>query len=243
MVKVLLLATRPQALETVKKLMPAGVQVRTAMMASGSTIMFETAFEADVIVVHIENVNRQRLFGVMDLREDEAYKYLPMLVIGDEEDRATFDQNVRPGADRVVDLNADESTIKQAILGVIGLREIQEKHVLIIDDDPVVLKTMRSYLEDQYVVTAVKSGKLALKFLEKQRPDAIILDYMMPEWDGSMTFQLIRSTDNGKKVPIIFATGIADKAKVMECLSLKPQGYLVKPVSKSDVLEKLRAII
>lgn len=243
MVRVLLLATRPQALESIKKLMPSGVQVRTAMLSNGSTIMFETAFAADVIVVHIENVNRQRLFGIMDLREDDAYKFLPMLVIGDETDREIFEQNVKPGADRVIDVDADENAIKQAIIGAIDLRDIEEKHILVIDDDPVVLKTMRSFLEDTYSVTAVKSGKLALKFLEKQKPDAIILDYMMPEWDGGTTFQLIRSTENGKKVPIIFATGINDKGKVMECLSLKPQGYLVKPVNKSDVLSKLREIV
>lgn len=243
MVRVLLLAARPQALETLKTLMPPGVQVRTAILSSGSTIMFETVYNPDVIVVHIENINRQRLFGVMDLRENDSYKYLPLLVIGDEKDREIFEQNVKPGADRKCDIDAGNDAIKQAIIGVIGLRNIEEKRVLVIDDDPVVLKTMRSYLDDTYEVTAVKSGKLALKYLEKHKPDAIILDYMMPDWDGVTTFQLIRSKENGKRVPIIFATGVADKAKVMECLSLRPQGYIVKPVNKADVLAKLRDII
>lgn len=243
MVRVLLLGTRTQSLDNVKGLMPPGVQVRTAMLSSGSTIMFETAFNPDVLIVHIENVNRQRLFGIMDMRENDTYKYLPMLVIGDDKDQEVFASNVKPGADRKVNPEDGNAAIKQAIIGVIGLRNVEEKHVLVIDDDPVVLKTMRSYLEDSYTVTAVKSGKLALKFLERQKPDAIILDYMMPDWDGATTFQLIRSKENGRRVPIIFATGVADKAKVMECLALRPQGYLVKPISKNDVVSKLREII
>lgn len=243
MVKVLLLATRPQSLDLMKSLMPSSVQVRTAMLSSGSTIMFETAFIPDVIIVHVENVNRQRLFGIMDLRENDNYKYLPLLVVGDQADQDVFNQNVKPGADRRIDPAMGKDAIKQAINGVIDLRNIEEKHVLVVDDDPTMLKTMRAYLEDNYTVTVVKSGKLALKFLEKQKPDVIILDYLMPDWDGATTFQLIRSKENGKRVPIIFLTGVADKAKVMECLALRPQGYLVKPISKNDVLSKLRDII
>lgn len=243
MVKILLLATRPQSLDMMKSLMPSSVQIRTAIVSSGSTIMFETAFIPDVIIVHVENVNRQRLFGIMDLRENDNYKYQPMLVVGDKADQDVFDQNVKPGADRRIDPALGKDAIKQAIIGVIDLRSIEEKHVLVVDDDPTMLKTMRAYLEDTYTVTVVKSGKLALKFLEKQKPDVIILDYLMPDWDGATTFQLIRSKENGKRVPIIFLTGVADKDKVVECLALRPQGYLVKPISKNDVLAKLRDII
>lgn len=243
MVKILFLATRPQAIEYIKTLLPAGIQLRTAMLSSGSTIMFDTAFTPDIIIVHVENVNRQRLFGIMDLRENENYKYLPMLVIGDANDQEVFGQNVRPGADKKVDVDAPEDAIKRAITETIDLRAIDEKHVLVVDDDPVMLKTMRTYLEDSFTVTAVKSGKLALKFMEKQTPDIILLDYMMPDWDGATTFQLIRNKENGKRVPIIFLTGINDKDKVMECISLRPQGYLVKPVNKPDVIAKIKELI
>jgi len=243
MVKILFLATRPQAIEQIKTLLPAGVQLRTAMLSSGSTIMFDTAFTPDVIIVHVENVNRQRLFGVMDLRENDTYKYLPLLLIGDEKDQEVFNQNVRPGPDKRVNIEGGNDAIKKAITEIIDLRAIEEKHVLVVDDDPIMLKTLRTYLEDSFTVTAVKSGKLAIKFLEKQTPDIILLDYMMPDWDGATTYQLIRGKDNGKRVPIVFLTGINDKEKVMECLSLRPQGYLVKPVNKPDVIAKIKELI
>ena len=113
-------------------------------------------------------------------------------------------------------------------------------NILVVDDDPVFLKMVRGFLEDDYQITTVKSGKLAIKFLERH---LILLDYMMPEWDGATTYQLIRSKDSTKKIPIIFITGVTDKTKVMECLSLKPQGYMVKPITKPEVLAKIREII
>ncbi len=243
MIKIMLLATRPQAIEKIKTLLPPGVQLRTALMAGGTTIRFDTAFSPDVIIVHAENVNRQKLFGVMDLREKDAYRYLPLLLIGEERDRNTFEQNVDPGSDKRIDADVSDDEIKAAIAGIIDMRMVEEKHILVIDDDPVILRSMRSYMEEHYTVTAVRSGKLALKFLEKQTPDLIFLDYLMPEWDGVTTFQLIRGRDNGKRIPVVFLTGVNDKEKVMECLALHPQGYLVKPVTKEAVLSKLKEIL
>jgi len=243
MIKILLLATRTQAIERIKALLPPGVTLRTALLANQTAIKFETKFVPDVIIVHVENVNRQKLFGIMDLREDDIHKYLPMLLIGDEKDREIFEMNVKPGSDRRIDLDADDDAIKLAIAGVIDLRQVDEKHILIVDDDTVLLRSMRAYLENDYIVTAVKSGKMALKFMEKQTPDLIFLDYMMPEWDGATTFQLIRATENGRRVPIVFLTGVNEKEKVLECLALKPQGYLVKPVTKEAVLLKVKEVV
>ncbi len=243
MIKILLLATRPQAIEKIKELLPPGVTLRTALLANQTAIKFETKFVPDVIIVHVENVNRQKLFGIMDLREDDTHKYLPMLLIGDEKNREIFEMNVKPGSDRRIDIDAGDDAIKLAIAGVIDLRQVEEKHILVVDDDAVLLRSMRSYLENDYIVTAVKSGKMALKFLEKQTPDLIFLDYMMPEWDGPTTFQLIRATENGRRIPIVFLTGVNEKEKVVECLSLKPQGYLVKPVTKEAVLTKVKEVV
>ena len=116
------------------------------------------------------------------------------------------------------------------------------KKVLLVDDDPVVLKTMKSFLDASYQVTAVKSGKVALKFLEKQSCDAIILDYMMPDMDGAQTFREIRSLPQGAAIPIIFATGLNDEASMTACRALNPQGYITKPANKEKLLESLAGL-
>lgn len=243
MIKILLLATMTQAIEQVKELLPKGCLVRTGILPTGSSLPLDETFHPDVIIAFVENVSRQRLFTIIDIREQPEYEFIPLLAIGKEQDLEVFEKNVKPGADRTFELNGSEHDMKMAIESAIELRKVEDQSILVVDDDPVFLKMMRGFLEEDYQVTTVKSGKLAIKFLERQKPDLIILDYMMPEWDGATTYQLIRSKESTKKIPIIFITGVTDKSKVMECLSLKPQGYIVKPVTKAEIISKVREII
>ena len=113
------------------------------------------------------------------------------------------------------------------------------KHILIIDDDVNMLKTLRYYLQDAYKVTVVNSGKVAVDFLLKYTPDLILLDYMMPMFNGAAVMKIIKSRDATKDIPVFFLTGQTDKTTVMECLSLKPAGYIVKPVARDALLAKM----
>ena len=114
------------------------------------------------------------------------------------------------------------------------------KHILVIDDDLNMLKTLRYYLQDQYKVTVVNSGKVAVDFLLKYTPDLILLDYMMPMFNGAAVLKIIKSREATKDIPVYFLTGQTDKNTVMECLSLKPAGYIIKPVAKDALLAKMK---
>lgn len=115
--------------------------------------------------------------------------------------------------------------------------------ILLVDDDPVMLATMEIFLEDFYAVTTVTSGKLALDFLSRHTVDLILLDYMMPEMNGPEVFQNIRSCFPQLPVPIIFLTGVSDKELVIKGISLRPKDYLLKPVSKKDLLERVTRVL
>ncbi len=111
------------------------------------------------------------------------------------------------------------------------------KHVLVIDDDPIMLRVIKDYLHEDYEVASAKSGKTAYKYLEKKTTDLILLDYEMPEEDGPQVFQNIRQMPNSENVPIVFLTGVSDKARISQVLALKPAGYVLKPVDR-QVLHK-----
>lgn len=113
------------------------------------------------------------------------------------------------------------------------------KHILIIDDDLNTLKTLRYYLQDTYKVTVVNSGKVAVDFLLKYMPDLILLDYMMPMFNGAAVLKIIKSREATKDIPVYFLTGQTDRETVIECLSLKPAGYIIKPVAKDALLAKM----
>ncbi len=114
------------------------------------------------------------------------------------------------------------------------------KHILIVDDDPNMLKTLRYYLKDNYRVTAIGSGEVAMDFLLKYKPDLILLDYLMPIHNGAVVLKDIQSRDETKNIPVYFLTGRTDTDTIRECLALHPAGYIVKPVAKNALLAKMR---
>ncbi|MCH5262402.1 MAG: response regulator [Lachnospiraceae bacterium] len=128
---------------------------------------------------------------------------------------------------------------KQNILFEQSNEQTNRKHILIIDDDVNMLKTLRYYLQDAYKVTVINSGKVAIDFLLKYTPDLILLDYMMPMYNGAAVLKIIKSREATKDIPVYFLTGQTDRTTVMECLSLKPAGYIIKPVAKDALLDKM----
>lgn len=114
-----------------------------------------------------------------------------------------------------------------------------KKHILIIDDDVNMLKLLRMFLSDDYQVTIVDSGKQALEYVVRHTPDLILLDYMMPLFDGPHVLEIIRKREETKDVPVLFLTSVTDKEKVIKGLAQNPQGYLVKPVSRDELLQRV----
>ena len=116
----------------------------------------------------------------------------------------------------------------------------RRKHILIVDDDIDQLIQIKSHLLEFYDVTAVRSGHDALKYLEKHNVDLMLLDYKMPEMDGPTIISHIRSSAKTADLPVVFLTGISDRETVLNAIvELKPQGYLVKPAKKSEIVAKI----
>lgn len=114
------------------------------------------------------------------------------------------------------------------------------KHILVVDDNPLMLKVIKEHLHDEYDVATAISGKIALRFLENRDVDLILLDYEMPEQDGTVVLEKIRKMERAKNTPVIFLTGISDRKKIQKVLVLKPQGYLLKPIDREKLLIEIK---
>ncbi|MBQ9607241.1 MAG: response regulator [Lachnospiraceae bacterium] len=117
--------------------------------------------------------------------------------------------------------------------------EGEKKHILVVDDDPVMLRTIKGWLEGTYQVTMVNSGMNAITYLAKNKPDLILLDYEMPVITGAKVLEMIRSEVATASLPVIFLTSKGDKESVMEVLKLKPEGYLLKTMTPGEILKAL----
>ncbi|MBO7357219.1 MAG: response regulator [Lachnospiraceae bacterium] len=116
------------------------------------------------------------------------------------------------------------------------------KHILIVDDDVDMLKVLKVFLQDDYQVTIVDSGKQALEYMLKHTPDLILLDYMMPLFDGPHVLEILRKREESKDVPVLFLTSVTERDKILQCLALNPQGYLVKPISREELLQRVAEV-
>lgn len=113
-----------------------------------------------------------------------------------------------------------------------------KKSVLVVDDSSSMLSAIKGLLKDKYKVTIVTSGSQAIRFLEKKKPDIILLDYLMPEMDGIMTLKEIRKMPKCIDVPILFLTG-ADDTSINNLSELDVNGVVKKPPVLEDLLEKI----
>ena len=239
--RIIIISSNTQKMRELQRFFEGDYRVQALPLTNGN-IMNELVGVPDCIVVYVESLTRTKLFGLMDFREQESIINVPLLLISDEGDLEVFKQNVKPAPDFVLPLDASMRDIRLGIERLCATSE-KVKSILVVDDDSVSLKLVKSYLDESYKVHCVKSGMLALKFLEKQRPDLILLDCYMPEMNGAQTLQLIRNMPNMKRVPVVFLTGNSDRNMVMSCISLHPSGFLVKPVKKEDLLAKLKQVI
>lgn len=117
--------------------------------------------------------------------------------------------------------------------------EVQKK-ILVVDDNVANLTVIDGILNGLYKVYPVPSGTIALKFLEKQRPDLILLDIEMPEMSGVDVFNMIKSKPGLSGTPVIFLTGNTDTDSEVEAFRLGISDYIRKPVSDIIMLTRVK---
>ncbi|MEE8358005.1 MAG: response regulator [Candidatus Hydrothermarchaeales archaeon] len=120
-----------------------------------------------------------------------------------------------------------------------------KKRVLIVDDDPDIIYSVKSGLEDidpSFVVTGAGGGEECLELLKTERPDLILMDIMMPEIDGWDTTARIKENEELKGIPIIFLTAKTDSlSKGMGMLT--SEDYIVKPFDTVDLKNRIDTVL
>jgi DNA-binding response OmpR family regulator len=113
--------------------------------------------------------------------------------------------------------------------------------MLIVDDDIRMLRMMKRMLElEGFQVAIADSGDMALKSFEKEVPDLVLLDIMMPDMDGYTVCQRIREFS---QVPIIMVTAKGDDKEKVEGLNIGADDYVTKPFSASELAARVRAVL
>lgn len=119
----------------------------------------------------------------------------------------------------------------------------RRKHILAVDDTATVLLQIREILGRYYDVVTVNSGVRALRYLQKEKPDLILLDIRMTPKSGYDTLRELRAMEGLANIPVIMLTAVEDKDSVMEGITLGIQDYILKPFASADLLLRIRRVL
>jgi two-component system KDP operon response regulator KdpE len=116
-----------------------------------------------------------------------------------------------------------------------------EKLVLVVDDEPRMVRFVRMNLElEGYQVAEAESGMEALQKVRDDLPDLVLLDVMMPEMDGFETLERLREIST---VPVIMLTVRGDEEDRIRGLELGADDYVAKPFSPRELASRIRAVL
>jgi DNA-binding response OmpR family regulator len=118
---------------------------------------------------------------------------------------------------------------------------VKKSLVMVVDDDIRILRMIKRMLELEGFQTIIaNSGEAALKIFERETPDLILLDIMMPDMDGYTVCQRIREFS---QLPIIMVTAKGDDKEKVAGLNIGADDYVTKPFSASELAARVRAVL
>lgn len=116
---------------------------------------------------------------------------------------------------------------------------VEKKNILVVDDEKEIAELIEIHLMSQdYNVTKAKNGVEALKLIDENHFDLVLLDVMMPKLDGKETLKKIREKSN---VPVIMVTAKTSEKDKVEGLTLGADDYVTKPIKPLELIARVKA--
>jgi len=119
---------------------------------------------------------------------------------------------------------------------------VAEARLLVVDDEPTIVELLSASLRFAgFEVTTATSGREAVRLAERDRPDLIVLDVMLPDMDG---FSVVRRLRSGSRpLPVVFLTARDGQEDKITGLTIGGDDYVTKPFSLEEVIARIRAVL
>lgn len=125
--------------------------------------------------------------------------------------------------------------------GTPGRKVMVRKRILIVDDEPELVKAMQIRLKVAgYELITAGDGQEGLEKAKKERPDLVLLDLLMPKMDGFQTLERLKQDRETKSIPVIMLTAKSQMADAHKTADLGAEDYIVKPFDYIAVLGKIK---
>lgn len=112
--------------------------------------------------------------------------------------------------------------------------------ILIVDDDPKNLQVLGNILRKRdYKISVASDGRQMLDMTDRFRPDLILLDVMMPGFDGFQVCKQLKASEDKKNIPVIFLTGKTGSDDIVKGFELGAVDYITKPFNTTELLARV----
>ena len=117
--------------------------------------------------------------------------------------------------------------------------------VLIIEDDAYIMEMYKIKFESSdFEVVSANDGATGLKILEKEKPDIILLDIIMPKKDGFSVLKEIKGNPALEKIPVILLTNLGQRENIEKGFELGATSYIIKAhFTPSEIVKKVREVL
>jgi DNA-binding response OmpR family regulator len=112
---------------------------------------------------------------------------------------------------------------------------------MLAEDDLILSKVIKEELESAgYEVSHVKDGDAAIKFIEKKKPNLVLLDILMPKVNGMEVLEHVKASSATKEIPVVMLTMLSSDDDIKEALKLGASDYIVKSQhAVGEIVEKV----
>ena len=120
------------------------------------------------------------------------------------------------------------------------------KKILIADDSLFMRMTLRNNLPEEYEIVEADSGAEALEQFQKEKPDLVLLDIVMPQGEEEGIRVLKEMMKNNPQAQVVMITAVGQEAIIEECKKLGAKDYIVKPFDEklvNETVEKYLSVV
>ena len=121
---------------------------------------------------------------------------------------------------------------------------MSKETILVVDDEEDIVNLIKFNLQNEgYKVLTALTGERAVEISRMQKPDLLVLDWMLPGIDGLEVTRYLRTHNSKKQIPIIMLTAKGDESDIVIGLESGANDYMTKPFSPKELIVRIRAIL
>jgi len=206
-------------------------------------------FIPDLILLDADMPEIDGYETIKGLKANDRFAHIPVVFLTGRSDRASVVKGLSLGASDYIFKPVQTEKLIETLDNILNPKE-QEKSVkedennnkpgvLAVDDVASMLRAVQYALQDRYNVFLLSKPEGVPNFLKTEKPDLILLDYLMPTMSGFDLISIIKTIPEHKDTPIIILTTEGTMEHVKEAISLGASDFIVKPFKPKELNDKV----